>query len=707
MWDSVAEFYPWRLFYASSLHQGWLPLWNPYQFCGTPFLANSQSAVFYPLNLIFVLLPVKIAFGASVLLHLFLAGGFCYLYLRRGHLHLSRTAALLGAIVWQMSTWQVAWLALPTFLCVSAWLSLALLFVDHVTEKPSAGRTAILGSCLGLMLLAGHLQIALYCFLLTAAYALFRLFSLRGTPLMRPAFGMMLIAVLLMTGLAAVHLLPAVELSRLSHRTGGVLNWQSYQGYIRLATPAVNLITLALPGFFGNPTQGTYWGVGTNGGPSAYMENACYLGILALLLVIYGVVATWKSSRTTRFFAVGALVTLLMALGTPLDALLFFGIPGFGQSGSPGRVLVLWTFCGAILAGIGTERLLAYGLEKALGWAGGILGLLVIAALGYTLVWVGHNAPSGTLSANLAHESDLWRLPVGILLALAALLYFQHRNGGKLRGMGAGLVALAALDLFASGLGYNRTSPPDDVYPVAPAVTFLQQHAAHDRMMPLNRRWSLYDPPPAILPPNSATVYGVYDTQGYDSLLTGQYMRFATRLDGNSVSAAPPEDGNIVFTDGYQSQEAQEADARYLVSRTPLPHDPNLSLVFQNETSVIYENHRAQPRARLSAGQGEAKIVSETPTGIVVQTESATPGADLTVADQSYPGWKAWVNGKPAPIQPKPDIFRTVTLPPGSSQVTMRFQPMSFRLGLYFFCLALAGIVFAATRSSSYRHGNH
>ncbi len=51
MWDGMAEFYPWRLFYARTVHQGFLPLWNPYQFCGTPFLANGQSAVLYPLNL--------------------------------------------------------------------------------------------------------------------------------------------------------------------------------------------------------------------------------------------------------------------------------------------------------------------------------------------------------------------------------------------------------------------------------------------------------------------------------------------------------------------------------------------------------------------------------------------------------------------------------------------------------------------------------
>jgi len=46
-----------------------------------------------------------------------------------------------------------------------------------------------------------------------------------------------------------------------------------------------------------------------------------------------------------------------MALGTPLDGLFYFYVPGFGQSGSPGRALVLWTFGMACIAGVGLDGL--------------------------------------------------------------------------------------------------------------------------------------------------------------------------------------------------------------------------------------------------------------------------------------------------------------------------------------------------------------
>src|SRR4051812_2777737 len=44
---------PFRNFAAQNLQAGHLPLWNPYIFSGTPFLASPQSSLFYPGTLLF------------------------------------------------------------------------------------------------------------------------------------------------------------------------------------------------------------------------------------------------------------------------------------------------------------------------------------------------------------------------------------------------------------------------------------------------------------------------------------------------------------------------------------------------------------------------------------------------------------------------------------------------------------------------------
>lgn len=55
-------------------------------------LATGLPGVFYPLNVVFLLLPTHLAIEASVLVHLFCAGWFMALYARA--IGLSRAASL-------------------------------------------------------------------------------------------------------------------------------------------------------------------------------------------------------------------------------------------------------------------------------------------------------------------------------------------------------------------------------------------------------------------------------------------------------------------------------------------------------------------------------------------------------------------------------------------------------------------------------------
>ena len=234
LFDGIAQFYPWRLFAARTWASGYVPLWNPYQFCGTPFLANDQSATLYPLNLVFLLQPVARAFAASAVLHLFLTGAFLYRFLRR---RVGLLPALLGAAAWQLSDWQVSWLALPTFLCTSTWIPLALLLAERCVDKPRVGRALALGGCLGMMLLAGHLQIALYGLIFCAAYGIALLTRHWHSPERARIVFSFAVATVISLLLAAPQLLPTVELARVSHRAGAHANLSGYSGYISLAMP--------------------------------------------------------------------------------------------------------------------------------------------------------------------------------------------------------------------------------------------------------------------------------------------------------------------------------------------------------------------------------------------------------------------------------------------------------------------------------------
>src|SRR6185436_11501225 len=114
-WDGMAEFYPWRLFAAQSFARGRIPLWDPNVLCGTPFLANSQSAPLYPLHLLYYLpsaggpgAATAVRMGWLAFLHLSLAGTFACLLAR--DLGAGSIAACLGGAAYELCGFAVAWL---------------------------------------------------------------------------------------------------------------------------------------------------------------------------------------------------------------------------------------------------------------------------------------------------------------------------------------------------------------------------------------------------------------------------------------------------------------------------------------------------------------------------------------------------------------------------------------------------------------------
>ena len=106
--DLVSFLFPMYRFAAASLRAGELPLWNPHLYGGAPFLADMQSGLFYPPNLLLFLLAPEFNYRAMewmVVFHVFLAGSFMYLCLR--YMEPGRSvrmpAALAGATAYMLS----------------------------------------------------------------------------------------------------------------------------------------------------------------------------------------------------------------------------------------------------------------------------------------------------------------------------------------------------------------------------------------------------------------------------------------------------------------------------------------------------------------------------------------------------------------------------------------------------------------------------
>ncbi len=733
-WDGIAQFYPWRAFTARSFHQGIVPLWNPYSFCGTPFTANSQSAVLYPGTWLFALLPVKSAFAVNALIHLALCGWFTYLLLQEWKL--DYLASLLGGIVFAWSAWQVNWLQLPTFLATSCWIPLLLREVYRLTRPKNSQAGPWIGTALslGLMLLAGHLQIAFYGllagFLWAVALLLQQRFAIRPVALLASAA---------FTGflISSPQFLPALELSTMSHRAGRP-TLAGYHLYTSYSLQPAELAALTLPDFFGNDhsQNNHYWGFylrSFQGNSFAIRHNlaetSTYIGIIPLMLALLALLRGVKRknvSHATLFFALMALFAMLMALGTPLNAVFYFGIPGFGQSGSPARILVLWAFSVAILAAFGLNSLLhSPTTSREAGLS--LLGVLVPFAAGLALAASALRTQlpgfqqlqvpllGDALSRIPADWLRMLIMTVAGLLCMSSMLQKKQIKLFTSRVQAAGLLALIAvvLDLFWAGILNNPVSPPTLVYPKTQGIKFLQAHVKHQRIWPVNRYWSLDTAPPAVLPPNGGMVYGLRDVQGYDSLFTGQYKAFADRFavpNSQGVSdSSPPEVGNMIFMQNPNSAGASLTGANCIIT---LPSDstefvpseqPNTSPLYDN-SMAIYQMPHAGSRAyfqpdQTSLPKTKPKFLYDGPDRVVLALHNANPGL-LCLEDEYYPGWKAAIDARPAQLLRHNGIFRAVHAAAGSHTVAFVYRPASYRLGLYLYCLAggIMALLYGACR---------
>ena len=426
--DLVLENAVWKAHIRESLAAGELPLWNPKILTGIPFLAAGQASTFYPLNILFYLLPLDVAYGWFTALQVALAGAAMYVFGRV--LRLRVLAALSGAIVYMFSGFLIVSVVFTMFLAVVPWLPLLLAVIEFIVQKQEAKGVrsfrpipyvAVGAGVIGLVVLAGHPELIYYTLLTAGAYSLVRLIAAytrirrttnasttRRSPLMRTLklAGWLLTMAVLGVALGAVQLLPLVELLPLNFREGSASLTQVREW----AWPSRHVLTFALPNVFGSPSHHQWfdiwawvWAPATVNalgeqshtifwGIKNYVEGGNYLGLATWLLAAVAVVeaarVVWKKRLEIgdwRLAAAGAspnlqspisnlprspLPTFFFAGLAVLSLLFAFGTPLYAilYSGLPGWSQLHSPFRWVFPFTLSMAALGALGLNVVLGW---------------------------------------------------------------------------------------------------------------------------------------------------------------------------------------------------------------------------------------------------------------------------------------------------------------------------------------------------
>lgn len=212
-------FVHWRHFGFEELKAGRLALWNPHYFSGLPFFGGFQAGLLYPLNFLYLLLPLEPAINWTIALHVFLAGAFTYFWTRHRGLH--SWACLLAAVIFMFCGphfLQIYAGHLPN-LCTLVWAPLLFLAIDRLIDRPSLAPCLLGMFAVAMAIFAGHPQYVFFLAIMAAVYCGLNLVAARRRG--RIVAGLALIG-LGAIGLGAVQLFTGFDEAGESMRSIGV-----------------------------------------------------------------------------------------------------------------------------------------------------------------------------------------------------------------------------------------------------------------------------------------------------------------------------------------------------------------------------------------------------------------------------------------------------------------------------------------------------
>lgn len=720
--DVVRQLFPWRYFSTLMLKAQQLPLWNPYNFSGNPLLANFQSAVFYPLGLIFLILPFNLAWSIFIISQNVLAGFFLWLFLRE--LKISLPAAFLGSLAFVYGLYFTVWMEYGNIGQTLLWLPLCLFLVEKIIGDFKRRWVILFLLSLTSSILAGYIQTTIYLFGVVYLYFFARLIF---TATSRKIYKMVVVLVggLLAFLLCGLQILPTWEIFQNSARGAFPLS-----RIHELLLPWFAVVGAFVPDFFGNPASRNYWLEGT------YIERVLYIGVIPLFFAFWAIFRHRKKKLTPFFIFLLFLVLLLLVDFFPARFFYQLRIPIISTT-VPTRLLSVFAFALAVLAAFGADDYLRLKNNRSVKIAGLIfVGFYVF--LGLFTVVAPFIFPGQWWLGNLRISQRNLILP-GFFAFLGAVgLYFSDRLSKKLI-----LSFFTLIMVFDLAFYFNKItpfSPPKFVYPQTAVMEYLEHNSG------INRFWGYGT---GYIESNFSTLLQNYSIEGYDPLFVRRYGELiSTSVNGKIQKPIPRADVNL--TKGYGADDLRSnyfrqklmnlLGIKYVLQKNEMLKEswqPDYQtfpseiyqLVWQQGYWQVYENKKALPRAFLvgdyrveTDGQkiidllfqkdfdlqkqvvlekrltnfdlnpgfrGEIEYVDYQPNSVRLKAKTSG-NCLLFLSDNYFPGWQAEVDGQKVEIYRANYTFRAIPLVAGDHQVTFSYHPASLKSGAIVSVIGLA-----------------
>lgn len=686
--DSGLFAYPAAFYHREAFWHGELPLWNPLNDCGIPFLAQWNTLTLYPLSLVYLLLPLPWSFGLFCVGHLFLAGmGMYYLAWRWTA---SRLGAALAGAVYGFNGLMWYGLMWPSMIAAAAWMPWVVLAMQAAWRR---GRQSVIvaGLAAAVQMLTGGVEFIAQTWLFLGVLWLHELFA-RKVVWTRLVIRGVVPGFIAMT-VAAAQLLPFQELLAQSQRSTGF-------GHSDVAAmPLSGWANYLVPLFhFCRNVQGIFVP------PKLSWTGSWYLGVGTVLLALWG---AWKVRERRVWLLCGvAVFGLVMALGKAgvVYGLLERAVPLLGLIRFPVKFVLLATFTLPLIAAFGLRSWeQASTGEQVRDWKGikSLAAVLLVLIAG--IVWLAYASP---LPKDDLRATVLSAATRGVFLALVVgfLGLLRHGKTRAQRVLMMALVALTWADVYTHSSNLSPTVTAEALQPDSIRDYFKwgdQLRAGNFRALlsggAVRTLLMAGSPNPEI------------DTQG---------RRMSLYMDYNLLDHVPKCDGSYSVELGYYDAirsldflTNEAAGFKDFLGVAYVNNPTNVTEWLRRQTALplitggqkpIFADHLTTLRTILGdsfdplravylpvetehqvrANGAAVRVLSQKFSTQNIEVEADAAERSLLVIAQSYyHRWRAYVDGTPVPIWRANFGFQALEIPVGRHRVQLRYRDSAFLLG--------------------------
>ena len=697
--DLIDAYIPWTTVAWHQVHQGHLPIWNPYGGLGTPLAFNWQTAPFSLPSIVGYAVPVRYAFTVGAMVSILVAGSGAYVLGRVLKMGVVASAAV--GTVFELSGPMTAWLGYP-FPSVMSWAG----WIFAVGLIILSGRHRVrcivaLAVFVALSLYAGAPEGFTVLVVIVLVFFAFMLITRArwaggSGPILRPALDLA-VAGAAGVALAAPFALPGIQLAR-----GSVRSLSSVGEVLRPRT----LLYLPFQYFDSSPILVNGHGLLFGYSGVYYTETAMYVGISALVLAG---LAIWvlRRRREVQGFTLVTAVCLVVVFVGPVASLLA-KIPLLGNVVFI-RALMPMALIVAVLAGFGIDRVVRTAKDRDVArWLG--IGFAAAAA-GLAVLWLfgrGHLPPD---EASVRAHSFIWPAveTVAGLAAAGFLVWVARRRASSQRSadprpLGAStqwslrwsraIVALGLLAVqtaFLVSAGALMVESSSQWFPQTPATTELAAAVGTARVGFGSQTCSLG------IVPNVNGVYGVHELAVYDPIVPKSYFTSWFNITGE---VAGPPTLNSFCPAVHTVAVAREFGVGYVVEKAGR-NGPIGSVHVRRVGDEELYRIPGSGEATVTALQGASyppDDVAGTPVAVRHPSPSqwkVTTSSDVPVALRLHltdvPGWHATIDGRPLPLETYAGMMLQARVPAGTHTIALHYWPEALTAGLL---LALASAVF-------------